>query len=86
MNSRRFNPENSIWHLGDMRAGSERFADKAGVMLLSQRNQRRRTHQSLPDNDQHAVTGIKQTNQAKMAAMQFAKINCRDPREAPLSP
>ncbi|WP_284255836.1 hypothetical protein [Acidocella aquatica] len=86
MNSHRFNQENSIWQNGDMRASCECFVGKAGVKPLFQRNQRRRTHEGLPYDDQHTVTGMKQTNQAEMAAIQFAKIRCRDPSEAPLSP
>jgi hypothetical protein len=86
MNSHCFNQENSIWQLGDMRAGSERFVDKAGVTPSSQRNQRRRTHRGLPYEDRHTVTGIKQTNHAEITATQFPKISGRDPREARLSP
>jgi hypothetical protein len=86
MNSLRFNQENSIRELGDMRAACECFVGKAGVMPSSQRNQRRRTHEGLPYDDQHTVTGMKQTNQAEMTATQFTKISCRDPSEAPLSP
>jgi len=86
MNSQLFTDKNSIWQLGNMRAGSERFVDKAGVTLFSQRDQCHRTHQSLPCNDWPAVTSIKQTNQAEMAATRLAKITPRDPREAPLSP
>ena len=40
----------------------------------------------LPYDDQHTVTGMKQTSQAEMTATKFTKISCRDPSEAPLSP
>ena len=86
MNSHPFTQENSIWQLADMSAGRRRFVDKAGGTPFSQRNQRHQTHQMPPDSDRHTVTGINQTNQAEMAATQFAKISCRAPSEAPLSP
>lgn len=86
MNSLRFKQENSIWQLGDMRAGSKHFVNKAGGTPFFQRNQRHRTYQSLPWNDRHDATSIKQTNQAEMADTQIVKIGRRDPREVPLSP
>lgn len=86
MNSQLFTNKNSIWHLDDMRAGSERFVEKAGDTPFSRRNQPRRTNQTLSSNTRRAATGIKQPNQAKMAATQLTQISCQAPREMPLSP
>jgi hypothetical protein len=86
MNSHPFTHKNSIWQLGDMCTGRRRFVDQDGVTPFSQKNQRHRTHQMPPDNDRHALTGIKQTNKAEMAATQFATISCKAPGETPLSP
>jgi hypothetical protein len=86
MNSHPFTDKNSMWQLGDMCTGRRRFVDQDGVTPFSQKNQRHRTHQMPPDNDRHALTGIKQTNKAEMATTQFATISCKAPRETPLSP
>jgi hypothetical protein len=86
MNSQLFTNKNSISHLGDMRAGSERFVGKAAGTPFSRRNQCRRTNQTLSSNTRRAATGIKQANQAEMAATQLTQISCQAPREMLLSP
>jgi hypothetical protein len=86
MNSHRPGDKTLIWHGGGMRAGWRRFCDRAGVTPILQKNQRNRALRGPASNDRQDTIGLKQSNQAQVAATRLAKIRRRDPSEAPLSP
>jgi hypothetical protein len=60
MNFHRFTYKNSIWQLGDMRAGRRPFVAEPRLTLHLQGNQCHKTHQRQFRDDRCNGSGIKQ--------------------------